>query len=293
MHILLRPVCSIQFFQCAPVANMNFRSCYNLKIQLFLAALVRFLHFGFKTVARSWMRIFPTDMFIMMCRLLSAAVKFAKALAMWIEDPDESAFWIQFICVKSAEILLKRIRFDSLVFAILPHVIWMVFFFFSALQLVTCLTSHSWATENLVPLSLPSFHWWNHTANNSRNTNFIYFSWLNFQSDPLHFIGNIFVSTLWLTQIQIGLINYNITTISILYCNWEKKMKTIPPAAKYSRFFSLSRKYCCVVFQFETMTLFLCRDLFDDAEPHALREQTVRQMSRPIQMIDSHGNGKE
>lgn len=109
---------------------MNFRSCYNLKIQLFLAALVRFLHFGFKTVARSWMRIFPTDMFIMMCRLLSAAVKFAKALAMWIEDPDESAFWIQFICVKSAEILLKRIRFDSLVFAILPHVIWMVFFFF-------------------------------------------------------------------------------------------------------------------------------------------------------------------
>lgn len=122
------------------------------------------------------------------------------------------------------------------------------FFFLLGIELVTCLTSHSWATEKLVPLSLPSFHWWNHTANNSRNTNFIYFSWLNFQSDPLHFIGNIFVSTLWLTQIQIGLINYNITTISILYCNWDKKNENHSTSSKIFSFFQSQPKVllCCV-----------------------------------------------
>lgn len=47
-------------------------------------------------------------------------------------------------------------------------------------------------------------------------------------SSRLHFIENIFVSTLSLTQIQIGLINYNISCYWYWNCNWRTK-----PQSKY------------------------------------------------------------
>lgn len=159
--------------------------------------------------------LFSSDMFIMMCRLLFSVIVWKLDVKRY--STIASFFRIQFICVKSAEILLKRIRDESSFW-----LRWLLSFFRTPNdRFLFCVFRTEIVMRLTFLLHIPKMLIFVESTpvNKFPNKNFIYFSWLNFQSRP----SSVYWSThtyihkhASLTEIQIRLINYNIS----IYWYW-------------------------------------------------------------------------